>query len=178
MSNILTSQSIAKSKLTPHQLEIYENIISIIESRSVLLRSKNIEDYQISLTGAAGTGKTFLTTIIAQYLYNRGFKFAITAPTHKAVGVMAGILKENNIQVTPRTIHSFLGIKLFKDPHTGEERFTIDKTKKEYEYVDVLIVDESSMISTELYEYILETIRMGRVGLVLLKHLLQETLLL
>ena len=164
--------------LTSHQQEVFDNIIDTIESKvSSLLKSTNIDNYLLSLTGAAGTGKTFLTTCIAKYLIekqkevsnsrNSDYNFVITAPTHKAVGVLAKFLSKNNIEASTKTIHSFLGIKPFVDYTTGEEKFSIDKTKKTVDTTSILLVDESSMIGSELYEYILEAIEAGRVGLVL-----------
>jgi len=174
-NNIETHKKLNILEQTPHQKMIFNSITSMIEDKVLsVLRSTNIEDYLISLTGAAGTGKTFLTTQIAQYLSKKlkdtekdEYLFIITAPTHKAVGVIASILSENNIQASCRTIHSFLGIKPFIDYETGEEKFAIDKTKKSKDSTSILIVDESSMISADLYEYILEAIEEGRVKMVL-----------
>ncbi|RLA73581.1 MAG: ATPase [Epsilonproteobacteria bacterium] len=163
------------SKLTPEQQDIFEKIVSSIESKVFsVLKSTNIDDYQLSLTGAAGTGKTFLTTHIAKYLSDmlkatekKEYRFTVTAPTHKAVGVLTKILFDNKIEASCRTLHSFLGIRPFTDYATGEEKFTIDKTKKVKESTSVLIVDESSMIGAELYEYIVEAIEDGRINMVL-----------
>ncbi|MCF6244167.1 MAG: AAA family ATPase [Sulfurovum sp.] len=60
-----------------------------------------------------------------------------------------------------------MGIKPFLDYKTGEEKFTVDKTKKNKESTAILMVDESSMVGIDLYEYILEAIEEGRVGMVL-----------
>ncbi len=164
--------------LTQHQKEVFDTIIEVVGSKvSSILKSTNIEDYLLSLTGAAGTGKTYLTTQIAKYFIakqkelecsnNQDYSFVITAPTHKAVGVLAGHLQQHNIEASCKTIHSFLGIKPFIDYTTGEEKFTVDKTKKSKDSTSILMVDESSMVGSELYEYILEAIEDGRVGLVL-----------
>ena len=144
---------------------------------SAILKTTNIEDYLLSLTGAAGTGKTFLTTQLAKYFIekqkelgysnNQDYSFVITAPTHKAVGVLADNMRKSNVEVSCKTIHSFLGIKPFIDYTTGEERFRVDKTKKTKDSASILMIDESSMVGSELYEYILEAIEEGRVGLVL-----------
>ena len=155
--------------LTSHQQEIFDNILSVIQSKlSNVLRGTNIDDYLLSLTGSAGTGKTFLTTQISKYLKEKtDYSFTITAPTHKAVGVLANILKDNKIEANCKTIHSFLGIRPFKDFKTGEEVFTVDKTVKKKDTASLLIIDESSMISIKLYEYVLEAVEDGRVSLVL-----------
>jgi ATP-dependent exoDNAse (exonuclease V) alpha subunit len=160
----------SNNSLTLHQQEVFENIVSNIDARlSNILKTTNINDYLFSLMGSAGTGKTYLTTQIVKYLkeHHNEYTVKVTAPTHKAVGVLAGIFEENDIEVSCKTIHSFLGIKPFQDYKTGIEKFIIDKTKKEKETASLLIVDESSMISHELYQYILETLEEERVEAVL-----------
>jgi GTPase SAR1 family protein len=164
--------------LTSQQQELFENILQMIDEKvGSLLRSTSIEEYLISLTGPAGTGKTYLTTRIAEHLIRKqeelgypgsiDYDFVITAPTHKAVSVLADTLSQSGIQANCRTIHSFLGIKPFIDFQTGEEKYKVDKTKKTKESTSILIVDESSMTGAELYEYILEAIEEGRANPVL-----------
>ena len=163
-------------KLTSDQKTIFDGITSLLDTRITnFLQSYNIQDYMISLTGAAGTGKTFLTVQIVKYLIEKypsdpnqsTHSVTITAPTHKAVSVIAGMLNEQNIQVSSKTIHSFLGIKPFIDYEKGIETFKVDKTKKTKEATTVLIVDESSMVGAELFEYIQEAIEDGRIKVVL-----------
>lgn len=158
------------SKLTEHQKEIFNNITGLIDIRiKSILKTENIYDYMISLTGAAGTGKTFLTAQIAKYFRDKkdtDFSFTITAPTHKAVGVISEMLRKNKIQASCKTIHSFLGIKPFRDFDKGIETFKVDKTKKTHDSASILIVDESSMIGSELFEYIKEALEEERVKFV------------
>lgn len=157
-------------RLTPHQSEVFNNITALLEQRvKSILKSDDISDYMLSLTGAAGTGKTFLTAQIAKYLRNKKdteFSFTITAPTHKAVGVISEMLRKNKIQASCKTIHSFLGIKPFRDFDKGVETFKVDKTKKTHDSASILIVDESSMIGSELFSYIQEAIEEERVNFV------------
>jgi ATP-dependent exoDNAse (exonuclease V) alpha subunit len=155
--------------LTLHQQGIYDKIVSHIKtSHYSILKSTDIEEYQLSLTGAAGTGKTFLTTQIVKALeLIDDIDVIVTAPTHKAASVLTNLFKKNNLKSTARTIHSFLGIKPFIDYERGIETFKPDKTSKNKAVTNILIVDESSMIGIELYEYILEAIEDQRVGIVL-----------
>ncbi len=171
MNNISKQNTNQKiNTLTPHQNKIFTSAISLIESRvTSILKTDDIQDYMLSLTGAAGTGKTYLTSQIAQYLRDKrdgDFSFIITAPTHKAVSVIAQMLRKNKIQASCKTIHSFLGIKPFRDFDKGIETFKVDKTKKTYDTASILIVDESSMIGSELFEYIKEAIEEERVKFV------------
>jgi ATP-dependent exoDNAse (exonuclease V) alpha subunit len=159
-----------KNQLTTHQNEVFQNVTALIDSRvKSILKTNDINDYMLSLTGAAGTGKTFLTAQIAKYFRdkkNTNFSFTITAPTHKAVGVISEMLRKNKIQASCKTIHSFLGIKPFRDFDKGVETFKVDKTKKTHDSASILIVDESSMIGSELFHYIQEAIEEERVNFV------------
>jgi len=176
MNNTIIKQTtnldtqIKKETLTPHQNEVFDNVIALIDSRvKSILKTDDINDYMLSLTGAAGTGKTFLTSQIAKYFRDKkdtDFSFTITAPTHKAVGVISQMLRRNKIQASCKTIHSFLGIKPFRDFDKGIETFKVDKTKKTHDSASILIVDESSMIGSELFGYIQEAIEEERVNFV------------
>jgi len=120
----------------------------------------------LSLSGAAGTGKTYLLTNIISSMA-RNYKVLATAPTHKALSVIEENLKDfNDNNVSFSTIHSFLGVRLVRDFSTGEEAYRVDKNaflKK----VDFLIVDESSMINSELFFYIQEALRKNQTKAVL-----------
>lgn len=100
-----------------------------------------------SLSGEAGTGKTYLV----KYLLQRVIKttVCVTAPTHKAVRVL-----EHMTGVKGKTIQSLHGLR----PDFSFESFNIDDLKykslgniyiKNY---NIVIMDESSMVSKELYE--------------------------
>jgi exodeoxyribonuclease V len=162
-------ETLTHNTLTQHQSEIYEGICSQIHSilDNKILISPDLSDYIVSLKGAAGTGKTYLTTQIVKFLKSSSIDFIITAPTHKAVSVIANTLMTNGIEAKCKTIHSFLGIKPFKDYETGIEKFVIDKTVPQDQHTDILIVDESSMIGNDLYQHILEKLSTNRVACVL-----------
>lgn len=163
--------------LTQDQQTVFNQITSLIDERVTnFLQSYNIQDYMISLTGAAGTGKTFLTVEIIKHLIAKyshvesGYSFHnffVTAPTNKAVSVIGKMLKQQGIEADCKTIHSFLGIKPFVDYEKGIETFKVDKQKQDKVSTTVLIVDESSMIGEELFEYIQEAIETDRAKVVL-----------
>jgi ATP-dependent exoDNAse (exonuclease V) alpha subunit len=160
--------------LTPHQEEIFENIVSdIIYNLTSPLRSNNIEDQMLSLTGAAGVGKSFLTAEITKSLSEKFRQYQIgvdgicvTAPTHKAVKVIQALIYNHNINTQCSTLHSFLHIQPYYDYETGEEKFTVIRTKNPPR-ASLLIVDESSMVSTALFQFIKEAISRGQVNTVL-----------
>jgi ATP-dependent exoDNAse (exonuclease V) alpha subunit len=156
------------------QEEIYSLIINNITN--LFSNNKNIPynkifninpfDNIISLNGAAGTGKTYLTTRMVKDL-SKKHKVVFTAPTHKALNVVRKNLRQHKLhKVQTQTIHSFLNIKLQTDFRTGIQKFIPDKSKMDKSVADVLIVDESSMVSKELFEYILDCLRSSRVKIV------------
>jgi exodeoxyribonuclease V len=136
-------ETLTHNTLTGHQSQIFKGICSKITTilEDKVLTSPDLGDYIVSLQGAAGTGKTYLTTQIVKFLKTSNINFMITAPTHKAVSVIANTLTNNGIVANCKTIHSFLGVKAFKDYETGAEKFIIDKTVKQDQATAVLIVD-------------------------------------
>lgn len=149
--------------LTIDQKDIFSKIIeNIDESISVGMVWNNM----IALSGAAGTGKTYLVAKIIDALEDK-YDITVTAPTHKAVSVIRDYLEDNDISnANARTIHSFLNIKLFRNFDKGTSSFIPDK-KKDNNTTDILIVDESSMVSEDLFDYIHESIVAENVKVVL-----------
>lgn len=157
-----------ETSLTKDQINALSSIFNNIEyTCSNILNSNDIYSRISSLTGSAGTGKTYLTVELIKKILSNNLSCSVTAPTHKAAGVISKLLIKNEISVTSKTIHSFLGIKPFIDFETGIETFVVDKKVKKIS-VDVLIVDESSMINNELFELILEALDSNLVRYVVL----------
>lgn len=148
-------------KLTPEQQNIYEKIIKDIKE----VRNGDIfsEHSWLSLKGPAGTGKTFLSKIIVKKLLEMNFNVAVVAPTHQAVKVIKNTIgiKDNN-KLSFASLHSFLGLKPGKiDPTTGERKFVKEQNKKRRSEIssqkfDICILDESSMVSQELFNFLKE----------------------
>lgn len=130
------------SMLNEEQLKVFEGFVSKVE---------NTNHSRSCIKGYAGTGKTFLTTKIVEYLLSKkGIKVCLTAPTNKAVKVLRD--KSNFIDVNLKfaTIHSLLGLEEKIMPN-GEVKFVSNKTdfSTAQEY-DVIVVDEVSMLNNEL----------------------------
>ncbi|ELW0836315.1 AAA family ATPase [Escherichia coli] len=138
----------SKIKLTDKQQEIFDNFVD---------RVYNYAGKTISVLSApAGTGKTFTTAEIVKALC-KNYNIAVTSPTHKANSVIrnmlinnAGLTKED-AQVS--TIHSFLGLKLVYEKNRQVLKHD-PQSKVSNTNVDILIVDECSMISEELFQHI------------------------
>lgn len=163
--------------MTKHQEEVFNAIVTEIKDNLYsFYRSGYTEDSLLSLTGAAGTGKSYIIAQITKeikkgldefdYYHNDGI--CLTAPTHKAVSVLKEMLSEHEIKdVDCRTIHSFFNIKPIYNYDTGEERFVVMKKVNSSSKASLLIVDESSMLSTELFNFIFKAVESGEINTVL-----------
>ena len=161
------------SSLTNHQQEVYQAVVHDIFNNFSSPLKGDIDSHFLSLTGAAGVGKSYLTgeivqTVATGLLGGYGYSgICITAPTHKALKVIKTMLESLYIKVDYRTIQSFLGVKPINNYDTGEEKYVIDRTKKNLPAVSLLIVDESSMVSDELFIFIKEAFLRGRFNTLL-----------
>jgi len=158
--------------LTPHQQEVFNALClefdALLKDACVDLSShKNF----VSLSGFAGVGKTFLTSKLIEYFVKKhDYKVLLTTPTHKSLSVAKYMLDANNLKVPTTTLHSYLDIKLFTDFLKGTKAFIRDKIDTQLDYekdLDILIVDESSMISSELMVFIEENLVQSKLKTVL-----------
>lgn len=166
-----------KTTLTRTQNSVFNTVVDNIRHNMMsTMHSQSIEDRFVSLSGAAGVGKSFLVAQITKQLLvevnnlpylNSENAICITAPTHRAVQVVSDMIKEQHLAVECKTLHSFLGLLQIYDNETGEERYIINRAIVNPPQVTVLIVDESSMVSKSLFNFILEAVQVGRVNSVL-----------
>lgn len=106
--------------------------------------------YNVFLTGAAGSGKTFVLNQYIRYLREHGVGIGITASTGLAATHMNGV-----------TIHSWSGLGLVK---TIDKEFLKNLRKKSYlkkrfENTQVLLIDEISMLSGQTLDMVDEVCR-------------------
>lgn len=102
----------------------------------------------ILLTGAAGTGKSYTIAHILKWSRSNRKNIGITAATGLAA-----------LNIGGKTVHSFLGIGLAKIPVEIVANKTKFKNKPLYNQLsklDILIIDEISMIDSDLLTYISE----------------------
>ncbi len=99
----------------------------------------NKDDFYI-LCGAAGTGKTSITTALIGYLNAKAVHYKIAAPTGRAARILGRKSKTVN-----STIHSLI-YNTKTNPDTGEIKFLL----KENVVKDrtIFIIDEASMIAS------------------------------
>ena len=106
-----------------------------------ILKSGN----NVFITGSAGTGKTYLLNQFIRYLKTRKISPAIVAPTGIAASHLGG-----------QTIHSFfsLGIRDSVDEDFIESLLEKKYLQTRFSKLKVLIIDEISMVSPEIFSSI------------------------
>ena len=104
------------------------------------------------LSGFAGAGKTFLMQRVAKEFLKRRKSIALTAPTHKAVAVLAQKVRQAGIEgVECQTIHSLLSLK----PEAEGDRLKFVRRKHAQPVAQhVVVIDECSMIDASLMGHI------------------------
>lgn len=155
-----------KVKLTDDQQSIYDDITYQVNNYN--------GRFDCHIQGPAGTGKS---TLIAQIIkdISFGFTVGVTSPTHKANRVLGKMLNSANVDMDNcdiMTIHSFLGLKLVRKK--AQQVLELDrKSPNSKKKVDVLIIDECSMISYDMYQYIISQSHRVRRAIIFLGDICQ-----
>lgn len=130
--------------LTEHQNTVLNNSILSLQKENFLI-----------IKGSAGVGKTFLVDYLIKnrysFLSTNSLKNTLcTAPTHKAVAVLREKIKSSSVKFA--TTHSALLLRREINNKTGEVTFEPSKSgkKEPLEDVNLLIVDEASMLNSNL----------------------------
>lgn len=108
-----------------------------LKALELFVLKENQDDFLI-LCGAAGTGKTSLTSALVGYLNHLGIAYKISAPTGRAARIIG---KKSKSVAT--TIHSLI-YNTKTDEKSGITSFTL-KENKNTNFM-VFIIDEASMI--------------------------------
>lgn len=153
--------------LTPDQRAAVDGILSDIRVRGA----------RPVLCGYAGTGKTVTTAALVSELIDDGWRVVVATPTHKARAQVERALAANGAHgFEAVTVHRLLGLKQVRDWATGKETFAPDpggknmlREREEWDeelhkkvpaqQIDIVIVDETSMLSSELYDLLLREIK-------------------
>ena len=151
MINLKITNNSSKSDnlvgLTTDQRKAYEGLIEFIN------KPFNINSYKVALSGAAGTGKTYLIRSLLQHSNLSYSQINLAAPTHKAVRVLGEAIQ---LPITLSTMASDLGFRPNYDSAKFDIRNPPFDPKGKVKLLDrkplLYIMDEASMIGRgELY---------------------------
>jgi len=136
-------------KRSKDTVSLIDNYDRLNEEQKIIfdyVRKHSSEQILLHLISGAGGGKSFLICQLAQFYASIGKKFQIITPT----GTLATYLPN------AKTVHSFLHLNKysssFKDLIDTEQVY--ESFLREVVDLDVLFIDESSMISIDCLEYI------------------------
>lgn len=104
------------------------------------------------LSGYAGTGKTYCIQHLVGLVRGR---LIFTAPTNKATKVLRDTLTTDQYKPETRTIYSLLGLRLEANGEVKE--LTVPEDPLDLTQYRAVIVDEASMINTNLMRFIRQT---------------------
>lgn len=119
--------------------------MSLLNNKQQLAVEQTINGENILITGPAGTGKSYTIKHIIELLNANSKKIGLTATTGTAAFIIGG-----------QTIHSFMGLGI-GDLSIAEIFIKIKNRSNIYKRLaelDVLIIDEISMLDTILFEKI------------------------
>lgn len=108
------------------------------------------------LSGAAGTGKTYC---LRQLIEDVRGKLVFTAPTNKATKVLRDTLTTPEYKPECRTIYSLLGLRMEANGEVKE--LTAPEDPLDLTSFVAVIVDEGSMINSQLMKYIEQAAESG-----------------
>jgi hypothetical protein len=136
-------KGLVKDDLNEEQLQSFNDILDFINTSP---------DQEYVLNGAAGCGKTSTLKVILDYIGDT-LEVYCTAPTNQAVKVIASATGRNYT----KTIFGLLGLRLVQHDDTGPH-LSPEGESKLGDY-NLLVIDECSMISRELYTLISNEVR-------------------
>ena len=148
------------SNFTDDQAKAYQSILEFINSKY------DEKNFKIALTGAAGTGKTYLVKALLSNSKKSFSVIGLAAPTHKACRVLAESIGLRGVNIN--TIQSDLGLRLNFDV----EKFDINnppfdpKGKIKIGQYQIYIVDEASMINRGLCMFLEKTCKSNKTKLI------------
>ena len=138
-------------ELNDGQKKAFDKIMSFLDG----------DDVTFTLTGSAGTGKTTLVNTIISALKKSNSEYGsvvLSAPTHRANAVTKSKNKNQNVM----TLHQLLSLA----PEVDLENFDASKVKfnqierdrDPFPESGLIIIDESSMISDALYDFLMDKV--------------------
>ena len=111
----------------------------------------------MNLSGGAGTGKTYFISQVAKGILRHKepdvplHTVAVTATTNKAVAVIAETIGDDISEV--ETVYSFMNLRVSENFNTGTIKIVPTKMWRVHSGT-LLIIDECSMINSELFKWL------------------------
>lgn len=125
----------------------------------------------VVISGGAGTGKTYVLARLAKALQGAGLNLALCSPTGKAAKRIEELLRKEGLELEAKTIHRLLeydghefhreSLSMPRERHDGDSQTTTEPA------VDVVIVDEVSMVDVPLLAELLRRIDFATTRLIL-----------
>ncbi len=144
----MTQATIATAANTAGEIRITEEQSIAIDSLMQFLSDPSPDDLFFTLSGFAGTGKTFCMREVVARSKNSRAKFAFTAPTNKAAKELRKVTGE------AQTIFSLLGLRIDK---SGElKQLIAGKAPTDLSEYTAVFIDEGSMVNSVLFNLLRE----------------------
>ena len=122
--------------LTKDQQTIFDSLTkNILEDIS----ARNVSAKLYSLTGVAGSGKSFTIQSIVEFILNKRKSIAVLTPTHRALKVVKGYVGLGD-KIQYNTVHAYYGLKPQTNYKTGDVTYVADKYQPSGEPVDFLVI--------------------------------------
>ena len=136
----------SKYNFTNDQRNAIDNIIDFIA------KDFNPAKYIVGLTGAGGTGKTFITKYIITHCKYSNSVIKCTSPTHKACRVFSQAIGGKDVDTIQSTFGLRLDLKL-EDFDPKNPQFN-PMAKPKLQNVKLLLIDEASMLPAKLVTFV------------------------
>ena len=147
----------------PDRNKTLKKIRVLGEKRGITLDPKQEDALYLSLyspiaiiTGGPGTGKTTITSILAEYFKQKKIECRFCAPTGRAAKRLS-----EAAGVNAGTIHRLLEMSSPSDDEDGEEEAFFGRNRNNPLECRVVVADEASMIDVFLFKALLDAMRPG-----------------
>lgn len=106
--------------------------------------------FHLFITGGAGVGKTYITKVLISYIQ----LYCAEVPNSNPVIVCAPTGTASN-NINGRTLHSVFKIPVASFLQYGSlSSYSISKLRQEFKNVHTIVIDEISMVSSEMFSFI------------------------
>lgn len=120
------------------------------EALNLILDFIESDEIAFTLSGYAGTGKSYLTKILLDKLDSLGYGYQLCAPTHRAKTILQTFAGKEAI-----TIHKLLSLSpniQIMDLDLRDLRFILGKDLSMFPIRSIIICDEASMVNDYLFD--------------------------